>query len=107
MTVSKETTATICADIAAFAYREVSDAVSQFVRDLAHAKHELPDAFDVSSAGWLELEARIDAACGAQDLDTLLNACSEYRQRAARYLDGWRKKLELPTAAPQPLPCAA
>lgn len=96
MTVSKQTLPELCAEIAAYAYREVSDAVSQFVRDLASAQKELPDAFDMSSDGWLEAERRIDAACGAQDLDALLAACSEYRQRAARFLTGWRKNLGMP-----------
>lgn len=100
-TVCKETISEICLDIAVYALRDVADQVVLFVRDLGLADKELPEAFDVTGDGWKEAERRIDDACAARDLDALCTACSEYRQRAARFLNAWRKKLEMPIEVTQ------
>lgn len=92
-----ESVSKACLDIAVYALRDVGDQVTLFIRDLGLAGKELPDEFDVTGDGWKEAERRIDAACAARDLDALCSACSEYRQRAERFLNAWRKKLAMPT----------
>ncbi len=100
-TISKESISEICLDIAVYALRDVADQVVLFVRDLGLADKELPEAFDVIGDGWKDAERRIDDACAARNLTALCDACSEYRQRAARFLNAWRKKLEMPTREAQ------
>lgn len=73
--------------------RDVADSVVLFIRDLGKAKRELPAQFDVQSEGWREMEQRIDDLCAAAQLNELTEACTEYRQRATRYLNTWRQKL--------------
>lgn len=97
MTACKESISEICLDIAVYALRDVGDEVMWFIRDLGQAGKELPEEFDVTGDGWKEAERRIDDACAARDLETLCNACSEYRQRAARFLNAWRVKLGMPS----------
>ena len=95
-TISTETYSKTCLDVAMETLRDVNADVVAFVRDLGQANKELPDQFDVTSDKWMEAQQRIDDYCAARDLDKLLDACSEYKQRAARFLDGWRQKLGMP-----------
>lgn len=90
-----------CLDMAMYTLRDIGDQVVLFVRDLRLADKPLPEAFDVTGDGWKEAERRIDDACAARDLDALCDACSEYRQRAERFLNNWRKKLGIPLEVKQ------
>ena len=82
-----------CLDMAMWTLRDVDDSVVLFVRDLGKTERELPAQFDVRSEGWQEMERRIDDLCANAQLNELTEACTEYRQRAARYLNTWRQKL--------------
>ena len=91
--MAKETVEQCCLDMATWTLRDVADSVVLFIRDLGKAQRELPAQFDVQSEGWQEMERRIDDLCATARMSELTEACTEYRQRAERYLNAWRQKL--------------
>lgn len=76
----------------------VSDAVSEFLAFVlgygcADAWENVPQGFDISSAGWLEMERKIEDAIAEDNVALVKRLGQEYERRANAYLDKWREMI--------------
>jgi hypothetical protein len=85
----------ICTDEAVLALTIVDAQIAAFVAELGRANAPLPERFTVDDPKWIEARERIEIAAGKRDLTGTIDACIEYKARAAKYLDGWRVKLNI------------
>lgn len=79
--------------IARNTYRRINETAVDFFRDLGGVDN-LPEGFDVSGEGWVELQDQIDAAAKEFNIEKTIELCQSYDRRALAYFERWRKKLE-------------